>query len=130
MKKFDPFMIEVLEAIPEDDPEFLSTIDTLVALSERSRSEGILALEDEIPELSPPFLQIGIQLITDGTDSEEVAGILGIARHAKGLTPKERALRLMIEEGVLGIQSGSNPRDLKVRLLAFLGEKRAIAAFE
>jgi chemotaxis protein MotA len=65
-------------------------ITTLVSFSEKARREGLLALEDDVNELSDEFLKKGIQLVVDGTDPELVRNIMetemgNIAgRHATG----------------------------------------------
>jgi len=51
-------------------------IVTLVQFSEKSRREGLLALEDDLDALDDPFLKKGLQLVVDGTDPELVRVIL------------------------------------------------------
>jgi chemotaxis protein MotA len=51
-------------------------IKILVKFAEKSRREGLLALEQDVIEIDEPFLQQGIQLVVDGTDPELVKNIL------------------------------------------------------
>ncbi|HPS88207.1 MAG TPA: motility protein A, partial [Spirochaetota bacterium] len=51
-------------------------IVTLVQFSEKSRREGLLALEDDLDALEDPFLKKGLQLVVDSTDPELVRIIL------------------------------------------------------
>jgi len=51
-------------------------IVTMVQFSEKSRREGLLALEDDLDALEDPFLKKGLQLVVDGTDPELVRVIL------------------------------------------------------
>ncbi|MDO6994442.1 MotA/TolQ/ExbB proton channel family protein [Brachyspira innocens] len=51
-------------------------IITLISFSEKARREGLLVLEDDIQEVSDPFLKKGMQLVVDGTDPELVKNIL------------------------------------------------------
>lgn len=51
-------------------------ITRLVDLSRRARRDGILGLESEIENCREPFLQLGLQLVVDGTDGEALASIL------------------------------------------------------
>ncbi|MGE5507372.1 MAG: motility protein A [Chitinophagales bacterium] len=53
-------------------------IDLMVALSQKARREGLLALEDEAQGLDDEFLKKGIQLVVDGTDPELVRNILEV----------------------------------------------------
>ncbi|MGM0471500.1 MAG: motility protein A [Bacillota bacterium] len=63
-------------AFYEQDTETEEIISTLVSFAEKARREGLLALEDEAQDLDDDFLQKGIQLIVDGTDSKLVRSIL------------------------------------------------------
>lgn len=48
------------------------SIDELVRLAEKARSEGLLSLEEEANNAKDPFLQRSLQNIADGTDAEEL----------------------------------------------------------
>lgn len=52
------------------------TIDSVVVLAEKARSEGLLALEEEANTVGDPFLRGALQNIADGTDGEELREIL------------------------------------------------------
>jgi len=51
-------------------------IVTLVSFSEKTRREGLLALEDDLEALDDQFLKKGLQLVVDGTDPELVRTIM------------------------------------------------------
>jgi chemotaxis protein MotA len=51
-------------------------IVTIVSFSEKARREGLLALEDDLEELTDPFMKKGLQLVVDGTDPELVRNIM------------------------------------------------------
>lgn len=53
-------------------------VDKIVALAERARREGILALESEVSNFAEedPFLALGLRLVVDGTEPEIVEDIL------------------------------------------------------
>ncbi len=53
-----------------------STIDRLIALAEKARAEGLLALEQEAEEEKDPFLKRALQSVADGTDGEELRYLL------------------------------------------------------
>lgn len=53
-------------------------IDFFYNLSQKSRREGLLALEDDVHELDDPFLKKGLQMIIDGMDPEIMKEILNI----------------------------------------------------
>ncbi|WP_298255039.1 motility protein A [uncultured Arthrobacter sp.] len=52
------------------------TIDSVVVLAEKARSEGLLALEEEASTATDPFLRGALQNIADGTDGDELREIL------------------------------------------------------
>ncbi len=51
-------------------------VPMVVALAEKARREGLLALEDALADVDEPFLSRGLTLAIDGTDPEEVRDIL------------------------------------------------------
>lgn len=51
-------------------------IDKVVALAEKARSEGLLALDQEASETQDPFLRRALQNIADGTDGDELRVML------------------------------------------------------
>ena len=57
-------------------PPISDRIATLVSLAEKARKEGLLALEAEVKNIDDPFLKRGLQMSIDGTDPEDLRGIL------------------------------------------------------
>ncbi len=57
---------------------YAELILTIVSFSEKSRREGILALEDDLEDLQDPFMKMGLQMIVDGNDPELVRKVLEI----------------------------------------------------
>jgi chemotaxis protein MotA len=60
-----------------------SLVDSVVALAQRARREGLLALEEAAKDVTHPFLKRGLELAIDGTDPEELAEILQAEVDAK-----------------------------------------------
>jgi len=56
--------------------DFTSVVEQLVQLSDRARKEGLLALEQEIPNLQNPLLKKGLGLVVDGIEGEVIRDIL------------------------------------------------------
>jgi chemotaxis protein MotA len=52
------------------------TIDQLVSLAEKARSDGLLSLEQEADSIDDPFLKGALQNVADGTDGEELRILL------------------------------------------------------
>jgi chemotaxis protein MotA len=55
---------------------YTGTIDKLVALAEKARREGILAIEMELESIDDDFLKGGIQYAVDGTEPEYIRAIM------------------------------------------------------
>lgn len=53
-----------------------AVIEEIVALAGKARREGLLALEEELTNVDNEFLKDGLQSAIDGTDPEELKGIL------------------------------------------------------
>lgn len=51
-------------------------VQNMVALSEKARREGILALEEGLEDLDDEFMKTGLRLVVDGTDGNVIRGIL------------------------------------------------------
>lgn len=72
-------------------PDLDSSIDTVVELARVAKSgDGLLGLDNYVQRTDDHFLRAGVQLIVDGTNSEEIREILGgevdamEERHRKG----------------------------------------------
>lgn len=69
-----------------DDPA--ANIQTIVSLAERARREGLLALDSEIDKIDDKFLKRALEMAVDGTDSDEIAEIMGAEIDAKRASDK------------------------------------------
>lgn len=66
----------VVIALKGQDLDMGAAADRMVALSEKARRDGLLALEDELDDLGDDFAKKGVQLVVDGADSDLVRAIL------------------------------------------------------
>jgi chemotaxis protein MotA len=53
-----------------------ASIETIVEMSRMAKQSTIMALENHVRSLDDRFLQLGVQLVVDGTNSEEIREIL------------------------------------------------------
>ncbi|MDR3167587.1 MAG: motility protein A [Treponema sp.] len=53
-----------------------SLITKLMAMSEKARREGLLALEEELEDLDEEFMKKGMRLVVDGTDAEIIRTLM------------------------------------------------------
>lgn len=66
----------------------LESIDTVVALAEKARRQGLLSLEEDASNSEDPFLRDALQNIADGTDGDELREMLDDAIDSKMKTDK------------------------------------------
>jgi chemotaxis protein MotA len=59
------------------------SVETIVAMADLARRQGLLALEEMVGEVEDPLLRQGIELTVDGTDPEEIEEILEACITAK-----------------------------------------------
>src|SRR3712207_1718474 len=77
--------------MPPNVPPITDRIQTLVTLAEKARKEGLLALEAQVKDIDDPFLKRGLQMGIDGTDPEELRGVLESEISAKKAEDKVAA---------------------------------------
>ncbi|MDD2740843.1 MAG: flagellar motor protein [Rhodocyclaceae bacterium] len=53
-------------------------VDQIMNWSQLSRREGLLALENQIPQIKDPFVKNGLQLLVDGADPERIRELLEV----------------------------------------------------
>ena len=76
-------------AVKGSSVDSAGAIGQMVALSEKARRNGLLALEEDVAAIPDAYTRKGLQLVVDGTDSDLVRAILesevdGLAaRHAR-----------------------------------------------
>ncbi|RBY74351.1 motility protein A [Geodermatophilus sp. TF02-6] len=80
-----------LALMPAKVPPASDRIATLVTLAEKARKEGLLALEAQVKTIDDPFLKRGLQMGIDGTDPEELRGVLEAEIAAKKAEDKVAA---------------------------------------
>jgi chemotaxis protein MotA len=77
-------------AFKKVDIDLNHDVELIISIANVARREGLLALEDTIADIDNPFLQKGVMLIVDGTDTELIKNILETevyfiqSRHAEG----------------------------------------------
>lgn len=61
----------------------LAQIDKVVYWSNMARKDGLLGLENALPEEDDPFIRKGLQLLVDGNDADAIRDILELDMYAK-----------------------------------------------
>jgi chemotaxis protein MotA len=99
-------------AFAGSDRQLAAKVNELVALAEKARRDGLLALESDLEEIEDPFTRKGLQLVVDGTDPDLVRDILEVeidamaARHKEGAETFKTAGGFAPTMGIIGTVMG------------------------
>ncbi|NMA91954.1 MAG: motility protein A [Firmicutes bacterium] len=64
------------QAFVRKDESVVDLNHKFVYLTKKARREGLLVLEDELPEIEDPFFRNGLQMVIDGFEPEAIQNIL------------------------------------------------------
>ncbi len=106
----------------EDQESLVPMVKQLRDLGEIAFKRGLLALEGELPQIKDPFLKLGIQLIVDKTEPENVRDILDSDIYYNESNGRELLKKIILREGLLRIQAGDNARNIMICTKIFLGK--------
>lgn len=106
----------------EDQESLLPIVEELQKLSEISKKSGMLKLEDEQNKIKDPFLKLGLQLIIDGTERDNIIDVLDSDIYYNESNGRELLKKIIIREALLRIQAGDSPRNVKICTSVFLGK--------
>lgn len=109
----------------EDQESLVELVFQLKKLSEIITKQGILALENELLSLKDPFLNLGVQLIIDKVEPENIKDILDSDIYYNQSNGRELLKKIIIREGLLRIQAGDTPRNVLICTRVFLGKVEA-----
>jgi len=105
----------------EDQETLIPIVKQLKELSEVAFKSGLLALENELSSIKDPFLNLGMQLIIDRVEAENVTAILDSDIYYNKSNGRELLKKIIIREGLLRIQAGDTPRNVEICTKVFLG---------
>lgn len=109
----------------EDQESLVPLVQQLRDLGEIAFKRGLLALEGELMQIRDPFLKLGVQLIVDKTEPENVQDILDSDIYYNESNGRELLKKIIIREGLLRIQAGDNARNILICTKIFLGKADA-----
>lgn len=75
LKKMPTILKKLLFSQDTNEEELINTI---IEISKKSRSQGILAIENDIKELDNEMLVYGLEMVVDGSDAEDIREIMEI----------------------------------------------------
>ncbi len=106
----------------EDQESLIDIVKQLKELSEVATKSGLLALENELMNIKDPFLNLGMQLIIDRIEPENVTAVLDSDIYYNESNGRELLKKIIIREGLLRIQAGDTPRNVEICTKIFLGK--------
>lgn len=106
----------------EDQESLIPLVLQLKKLAELTNKSGLLALENELNQISDPFLNLGVQLIIDRVEPENITDILDSDIYYNASNGRELLKKIIIREGLLRIQAGDTPRNVLICTKIFLGK--------
>ena len=106
----------------EDQESLVPLVKQLRDLGEVAFKRGLLSLEGELLQIKDPFLKLGIQLIVDKTEPENVQDILDSDIYYNESNGRELLKKIIIREGLLRIQAGDNARNILICTKIFLAK--------
>jgi len=106
----------------EDQETLVPLVLQLKRLSEVVTKQGLLALENELMSIKDPFLNLGVQLIIDRVEPENIKDILDSDIYYNQSNGRELLKKIIIREGLLRIQAGDTPRNVLICTKIFLGK--------
>lgn len=106
----------------DDQESLVPLVLQLKKLSELVTKQGILSLENELPQIQDSFLNLGIQLIIDKVEPENIKDILDSDIYYNQSNGRELLKKIIIREGLLRIQAGDTSRNVLICTKVFLAK--------
>lgn len=106
----------------EDQLSLVPLVLQLRDLAEKATKSGLLALEGELSQISDPFLNLGVQLIIDRVEAQNLQDILDSDIYYNESNGRQLMKKIIIREGLLRIQAGDTPRNVLICTKVFLGK--------
>lgn len=106
----------------EDQELLVPIVLKLRDLGQLAKKKGLLALENELSDINDKFLRLGLQLIIDQTEPDNVRDVLDSDIYYNESNGRETLKKIIIREGLLRIQAGDTPRNILICTSVFLGK--------
>ena len=106
----------------EDQESLVPIVLQLKELAEIATKSGMLALENELAKIKDSFLNLGMQLIIDKVEPENITDILDSDIYYNPSNGRELLKKIIIREGLLRIQAGDSARNVLICTKVFLAK--------
>lgn len=116
------FTYELKKCNDEDKKQAIKSLDQIIELSRVAHKSGLLALEDYSSN-NCTYIDKCIELLLDGIEPLHLRSILSNYVITSNLTSLELLQRVIYLEGILLIQKGEYPWNIRKSLSSFFGEE-------
>lgn len=106
----------------EDQESLVPLVFLLRDLAEKATKQGLLSLETELSNISDPFFNLGLQLIIDRVEADNMRDILDSDIYYNESNGRQLLKKIIIREGLLRIQAGDTPRNVLICTKIFLAK--------
>lgn len=106
----------------EDQESLIPLVLSLKEMAEIATKSGLLALENKLSGIKDPFLNLGVQLIIDRVEPENIRDILDSDIYYNESNGRELLKKIIIREGLLRIQAGDTPRNVLICTKIFINK--------
>jgi chemotaxis protein MotA len=123
----------VMRVFREKTSKSSDIIDMMVKLSEKTRREGLLSIENDLEEMDDPFIKQSLQLVVDGIESETIQDFMDTeienmqARHGRGIAVFNTMGALFPAWGMIGTLIGLINLLLKLEDPSQIGPSMSVA---
>jgi len=101
---------------------YYNLVGTIFKFSEKARREGLLALEDELEDISEDVFKDGIKLVVDGADGSVIRELLTLKIEREHDYYIKRLMEIAME-GILCIQNGDELSRIALRFASMVDIK-------
>ena len=101
---------------------YYTLVEMIFRFTERAQREGLLALEDELFDMSDDFFKTGIRLVVDGVDGTFIRELLTLKIERE----RDYYIKKLMEiamEGILGIKDGERLYQIGIKLASMVDIK-------
>jgi len=101
---------------------YYTLVEIILNFSTKARREGLLAIEDEVEELSDGVFRDGIRLVIDGTDGKIIREFFTLKIEREHDYYRKKLMEIALE-GIAGIQNGDRTMCIALRLASMVDIK-------
>lgn len=114
---------EIKKCTSQDRIDMFEVVDDILKLSKEAHQKGLLELESYDIKSESKYLKKAIDLLLEGIEANELRNILENYIASTDIISKEVLRRVLYLEGILAIQKGAYPWEIRRLLLSLLGEE-------